>query len=291
MRTLTLLSLLVATPALAGTRTILVDGPRLRLSDVVGVVANDADLGPAPQPGMLRRLPRGRLAAYLSPARLRRLPSFVNIRTRRQRLDCKTFQQRVRGALRDRIEAGLRIQSVDCRHALTLPRGPLNFSARVTGRRRAGRLFAAVQLRAGGWPAQSLIVPVVVDGSISVLIAARDLPTGHALSRQAVRVEQRRASEVSSDVLSAATSLALWEPRSPLREGTILRASRLQRVPLVRRGARVTLVVQARGVRLTGTAEVREDGAKGVTVRVLCLKTRKLVKARVAGPGRVVMDL
>lgn len=277
--------------AQAAGKTILIEGPRLRLSDLVGPVANDADLGPAPPAGVLRRVPRGRLRALLSPRRLRRLPRFITVRTRSVRLDCKAFTRQVRAALAEALDSGLRIETVTCRGPLTLPKGPLDLTATFEGRRRAGKVFARLRLRVGQWPEQTLVVPLTVDGLISVLVTRRSLPMHRPISRAALRVEKRRASEVFADVLRADDTVEQFEPRGTLPAGTLLRKSRLAPVPVVRRGHRVTLTVLGAGVRLTGTAEVREDGTTGAMVRVICLKTRKLVKARVVGPGRVAVDL
>ncbi len=282
---------LVAAEADARARVIAIDGPRLRLSDLLGAVAQDADLGAAPLPGALRRVPRGRLTPYLSKGRRHRLRSFYTVRTRSQPLSCQRLTALLRGALKDKLQAGLAIQAVDCRRALTLPKGALTLQAELSGRRRAGRLYAQIALRAGDWPPQRLTLPITVDGMIDVVVLRQHVRARQRLAPTLLRVEKRRASQLPADTLLSVAEAWQWEPRGTLRAGAVLRKSQLKPVPVVRRGARVTVVVRMRGLRLSSSGQVREDAGRGQTVAVLCAKTRKLLRARVIGPTRVVVDL
>jgi len=56
-------------------------------------------------------------------------------------------------------------------------------------------------------------------------------------------------------------------------------------------GAMVTLAVILKGVRLTSRAVARQDGRRGDTILVLSKATNRLLRARVVGPRRVVVDL
>jgi flagella basal body P-ring formation protein FlgA len=275
----------------AEARVIDIDGPRLRLSDLLGAVSQDADLGAAPRPGALRRVPRGRLMAYLSKGVRRRLRRFYTVRTRSQSLGCAKLRGLLVRSLAGKLQAGLKVTSVDCRAALTLPRGPLTFHASLTGRRRAGRLYASVRLRAGSWPERQLTVPVTVDGMIDVVVLARDVRARQRLTSTDLRVVKRRASVVRDDTLSSVVEARQWEPRGTLKAGAVLSKAQLKPVPVVRRGARVTVIVRLPGIRLSSSGQVRQDAGRGQTVAVLCNKTRKLLRARVIGPTRVVVDL
>jgi flagella basal body P-ring formation protein FlgA len=297
MRSLTvaLLSFGLAQPSLAApkTRKVLVDGPTIQLSSLLGAVSKDVDLGPAAPAGRTRIISRG---AILQRLRLRKAPASwprqFRVVTRAQQLSCQKLQTLLARELGRTLRRGLSVKRVTCRQALVMPAGAIVARARLsTTQRQAGSLYAQLKLQVGGWPARRLIVPVFIDGQVPVLLAAKDLLAKQTLTRASVRIETRQASQLPSGVLMSLSELGQWEPASLIRSGEMLRKSLLKLRPLVRRGSRVTVSVRLPGVQVTIPGQVRQDGRKGDTVSVLCFNSRKLVRARVLSARRVQVDL
>ena len=286
---------LASAPGAAQASRIAVDGPLLRLSDLAGAIGADAELGPAPAPGQRRSISLG---AVLARLRAQRVTAPLGLRgpwiveTRSQRLSCARFSKMVRLELARNLARGLAVEEVDCRVPLLLPAGPLTMQARISDQgRRAGRLYAEVRVQVGRWPVRQVVVPVVVDGMIEVLIAAQELRPRTPLSSAVVQKVLRKASEVPADAFVSTQEIERWFPQTTLHKGELLRRAALKPVPLVRRGSRVVVAVRLPGLQLTSLGEVRQEGQKGDVVAVLCLSSRKLLRARVISARRVEVDL
>jgi flagella basal body P-ring formation protein FlgA len=283
------LLLLLAAPADAA--TIRVAGPRVLLTDVLGAGAVEGDLGPAPSPGLRRRVYRQQVIALLGAPSARRLPPFWQIETRAQSLSCAELTRRASAALGAGLPAGLSVESLSCGRPLLLPVGELQLTARLVGDRRAGRVAVQISVQAGQWPARVVSASATIDGQVPALVAAADLEAGALLTASTVRVERHRASALPSDAVAALDELVGKKLALRLRAGTILRRGNLVAVPIVRRGATVTISVNANGMRLTSRGVAREDGVRDDTINVLCSASNRLLKARVAEPNLVVVDL
>ena len=283
-------TILASTPCWAV--TVPIDGPRIRLADLVGVDLGGAlEVGPAPSPGSRRRIYR-REVAHLLGGRRGKLPRHWDVVTNRQQLSCKELARRVARSLEPSLRSGLAVTAVSCQRAMVLPAGSIKLTARLGGGTRwAGRLPVTVQIRAGAWPARTIMLQSQVDGLVPVVVAAADLRAGEVFGPGAVRLDSRRASTLPWDAICSTRELAGMKLNGRLRAGRVLRRGMLTPVPLVRRGAMLSLAVLLRGVRLTSRAVARQDGRRGDSILVLCKATNRLVRARIVGPRRVVIEL
>jgi flagella basal body P-ring formation protein FlgA len=269
-----------------------INGPRVRLVDLLPGAGDDVDLGPAPSPGSTRRIYRSAVLAALPPGFSRRLPNHFTVRTRKQELSCTQLVERVVQDLTARLRPGLKVTSVRCQRGLVLPRGPVSVRTMLTDRTRfAGALSAGVAVSVDTWPAQHLALQVTVDGQFPVLVAVNDIGPGDSLTPSVFRIERRLASAVHSDTVSSIAGTSGHSPRVRLPAGTILRQSHLKEIPLIVKGTAVTISVTLDGVHVTAQGIIREDGFMGRTVAVLSTNSQRLIRARVVGPRRVTVDL
>ncbi len=70
----------------------------------------------------------------------------------------------------------------------------------------------------------------------------------------------------------------------------VLRKSMVEVPPLVKKGDRVTLLVENPSFRITSAGEVKEDGRRGDRVRVLNISSKKEVHGRVLDNHTVQVD-
>lgn len=78
--------------------------------------------------------------------------------------------------------------------------------------------------------------------------------------------------------------------RRKISAKTVLRKDLVERRPLVERGDVVTVVLEARGFKITTAGEIRQKGARGDMVRVENLDSQKDVVARVVDKNTVRID-
>lgn len=71
---------------------------------------------------------------------------------------------------------------------------------------------------------------------------------------------------------------------------TVLRTSMISMPPVVNRGDVVKIVASSGAMTITATGLVKEQGRKGDMVRVVNTDSKRIVTARVAGPGTVEVD-
>ena len=143
----------------------------------------------------------------------------------------------------------------------------------------------------GAWPPRRLVVPVRFDGKIVVAVATRKLGPGEAVVADAVRIEQRLASTLPSDAVSAPEALQGTRVVRAMAPGDVFRKGSLAAIPLVRRGAAVTITTSTSGVRVSCRGVARMDGVRGATVPVLVQASGRLVRATVVGSHQVVIEL
>jgi len=281
--------LLLVMPISQARAVIRVVGPRIHLSDLVGQVATDVDLGPAPAPGYRRRIHRRQVRAALQGTLAIRLPRIFDVETRTRSIGCHALLRRVAAAARPHLATGLRVARIDCRRPLVLPLGPVKIDAQIAGGRRAGRRPVTLTIAAGTWPPRTYVVAATIDGAVSVVVAAVNLPAGRLIARKTVRLEQRDASTLPSDAIENLGDLEGMQLTAPISAGAPLRRGSMVATPIVRRSAGVTISVTMQGLRVSSRGVARQDGKLNETILVLCNSSR-LLKARVTGPHQVVVD-
>lgn len=291
MKALLGILLLFGTAAVDAKSTVWITGPRLMLSDIAGAVDNDVDLGPAPRAGQMRKVPIGLISNYLSKKTKRHLPRFIRVKTRSQTLSCEELQLKLSSALKNELADGLSVQNIRCYASIELPKGAIALEAHILGKRKVGGVSVQVKLKIGEWPTRKLVVPATIDGFINVYRSDKNFRANETINRSSLIKERVKASSAPHDTLKDINSLSDYEVKHSLSRGQILRMSMLKRIPLIRRGSYVALTVILNGLRVSSRGQVRQDAALGDTVNVLCLKSRKILQARVVSQRRVVVDL
>jgi flagella basal body P-ring formation protein FlgA len=166
---------------------------------------------------------------------------------------------------------------------------PAPLDARLTGQTRLpGRAVVRVSCPvAPGW---SVHLPVSVQASGEVLVAARPLPRGHRLQAGDLRRQTAELGALSGQYLlddAAAVGQAL---RRSLGAGERLTPGVLQAPVLVRRGDLVTLQVQSPGFVIRSSGRAMASGAQGDRIAVENPATRRVVQGTVTGEGSVAVE-
>lgn len=131
--------------------------------------------------------------------------------------------------------------------------------------------------------------PVVARARLraEVLVAARDIGAGAALTEADLRYEARDLS-ATPEAIGSLDATAGLVPRRALREGTLLQAKVLHEPVLVRRGQPVRIVARHGGaIAVESAGESLGQGKRGDAVRVRNLASGRVIEARVVGPDEV----
>lgn len=122
---------------------------------------------------------------------------------------------------------------------------------------------------------------------VSVPVLKRAVQSGDVIVKSDLKwanVEARRANihavQSNSDIVGMAA-------RRPLMPGRVLRQNDFEVPAVIEKGARVTMVLSAGGLRLTALGTALEDGGNGGFIRIKNVETRQTVQGRVLAPNLV----
>lgn len=156
-----------------------------------------------------------------------------------------------------------------------------------TSRPEQGRALVRVTCRRPAW---SLFVPVNVETEAEVLVAARVLARGSAVSPSDVRLERRRFPGVTENYVNSPAELSRYRLRRPVTSGALLSRDALELAPVVQRGSLVTLRAEAGGFKVDAAGRALADAAPGQRVRVQNATSLKVVEGVVDDSGIVRLD-
>jgi len=150
----------------------------------------------------------------------------------------------------------------------------------------SGTVMFTVQIEAGGQVVETRHVSARLRTAGPVCTARSDLRSGNLITEADV-VEER--GEVTSSSMPCSDALGM-SARSTLRAGSVLRSSSLKAPDVVKRGDRVVIEYISGVLRVTGVGEAKKDGAVGEWIQVRNTMSDALLKARVLGAGRVMVQ-
>lgn len=120
-----------------------------------------------------------------------------------------------------------------------------------------------------------------------IVVPLRDIPRGAVIAETELAYESVPAHRASATVATAIADLAGMEARRNLRAGEPVRFTDVKRPVLVAKGATVTMIFEAPGVKLSATGRAMAEGGMGQSITVLNPVSHRQIEAVVTGPGTV----
>ncbi len=174
---------------------------------------------------------------------------------------------------------------------LKLPAGEVSFEVAAPNRWEGwGRANLALIVRVNDRVERNISVPVEVEAFADTVVVLRALERGDVIGTADVTVQRRDLSTLTGRVYRSADEVVGKRARVPVRANMPLRGDQLEKVPLVKSGQLVTIIVENQTMRLTATGKARGNGADGDIVMVQNLGSLKEVPARVVDSGTVQVD-
>jgi flagellar basal body P-ring formation protein FlgA len=150
-----------------------------------------------------------------------------------------------------------------------------------------GRISVAVALFVGDQLVKRAVVSPNVRFSDRVVVTARALSKGDVIAREDLVLSTRDRAELPGDAIRDLESLVGLRTKRGLSGDQLVRSGDFESVPLVERGDRVMLVLEAGALRIQAAGEARERGAAGDWIRVVNLDSKREISGRVDPEGRV----
>lgn len=197
----------------------------------------------------------------------------------------RSFEERLEHFVRERVpgaEASIRVPPL----RVSAGERGLDPSFSIHPRQRlTGRVPVRLSLSQGARQVRSLVVPVEVETTRNVLVAARPIRIGDAIGKDAVVVQAVRGQALPDDALTEIDALRGLRAKRNIQVGSVIRGSRLQEAKLIRRGQRIKVVYQSAGLRMELMARAREDGNKGDWIEAENTESRSRVMGVVVADG------
>jgi flagellar basal body P-ring formation protein FlgA len=135
-----------------------------------------------------------------------------------------------------------------------------------------------------GW---RLYVPVRVKRLLPVVVLARPVAQGQALSVDDVRLEMREQGSLAQAGFAALDAVEGLQARRALSAGNVLAARDVMTPRLIKRGDPVVLVLQRDGIEVRMSGRALADGGLGDRIGVENTASRRALQGEVRANGEV----
>jgi flagella basal body P-ring formation protein FlgA len=288
---------------------VVVDQDAVRLSDIADLSGVDPfqrkTLGAivvagSPQPGQSRFVGIDYIRIRLKKAGVDTGSLFYNgsedvrITRRASALPAARIQRAVETAIRNRMpwkNEDVTISDITFDDTIHLPTGTLTY--RIVPKRNEdflGRTMLALHLFVDGEPVRRLWVNATVSVTSDVVTVIRPLGKNQPIKPADLSVERRDLAALPSDTISRIEDAMGNRTTRMIYPNTVLQRSMISSPPLVKRGDMVKIVANAGAMTITATGMVKQQGCIGETVRVVNTDSKRIITARVTGPGAVEVD-
>jgi len=140
----------------------------------------------------------------------------------------------------------------------------------------------------GGW---SLYVTARIDVFGPVLVARQPLARGTAIQETDLELVERNLSDMPYGYYTASQSIEGQLAKRTITSATVITPQMLQAPNLVKRGQRVTLIVETGPLKIRSTGKAMNDGKSGDLVSVKSDGSLRTVDGIVISPGVIKVAL
>ena len=285
----------------AGTRlrtSAIVEAGVVTLGDVLehAGVAAGAVVAPAPAPGKRGMIGVSRIYAVARANGLEWRPlrgaSRVIIRRASQRISRPVIEERLREALAEEAPGkSLRVTLAHRTVEINLPIGaPPTLVVEDLGYdRRRGRFSATLVAARGTVHESRTMLTGRAFPVVEVPALRRRVRRDEIIGEGDIEWIELRADRMPPYVVTDPADLVGLAPRRALRPGVPIRANDVRAPIVVAKGAKVSMTYRTPIMVLTVAGRAIEGGAMGATIRVLNIKSKRIIDATVAGSGLVTV--
>jgi flagella basal body P-ring formation protein FlgA len=276
---------------------VLIDGNSIRLGDIFNGAGTHAEkiIAYAPAPGRklvleatwLFRVARAFRVNWRPSSRLDR----AVVERRSQIIDTSRIIEIVLSALKenanlnDDVEIELDHQALRLFLPTNIP--PTIKTRSISYEPRSGRFSAVLSTLENSAGTKQFSVTGNAHKIVQVPILAQRLYTDDIIGKRDIVWKSMRISRLDPRTVLNSEKLIGMSPRRPIVAGRPIVTTEIQPPTLVRRGKRVTILLNTAHMRLTTLGKSLENGGKGDVVRIQNIDSGATIEATVIGPERV----
>jgi flagellar basal body P-ring formation protein FlgA len=221
-------------------------------------------------------------------------PRTVRITRRAASLPAKEIRRAVKAAILSRMpwkEEDVTIHDIRFDDSMALPTGRLTYRIEPTPHEEyIGRTILGLRLFVDGRPVRKLWVNATITVMAKVVTVIRPLGRYQHIQPADLALERRDLTKLPADTVRNLENAVGNRTTRMIYPHTVLESSMMTAPPLVRRGDIVKIIARSGPMTITATGLAKQQGSKGQMVHVANTDSRRVITARVTGPGTVEVD-
>ncbi|MBC8070365.1 MAG: flagellar basal body P-ring formation protein FlgA, partial [Deltaproteobacteria bacterium] len=194
------------------------------------------------------------------------LPARQQVRRSSTTIGVETLNEEVLAKLLAVLPLGVEVESVLGLRDVLVPIGEPRIEVKLGRLRRSTIVTVDVSVGTRRWATLRATVQLTGDAQTPVLVD--ELEPGTTVTDAHVQMRQVDLDSLPDNALVRADQLVGKRIRNRQRAAAPLRTSAAEELPIIARGAVVTMVSAMPGLRVTRKAVAQQEGAKGATIRV-----------------------
>ena len=185
----------------------------------------------------------------------------------------------------------LNIRKIEYKGNLTLPVGSVEYEV-VAPRQWEGWGHASLALiiRVDGHVKKNIPIWVEVEALSDMVVTTRQLEQGQVIRASDVALQKRDLATVGGKLCSKIEDVVGKRLKASVRGNMVLRSDQVERVPIIKNGQLVTIVLENELIRITASGRSKGAGAAGDLVVVQNLASHKDIPARVVDASTVKVE-
>ena len=221
-------------------------------------------------------------------------PREVRITRRAARLPASQIRRAVETAIRSRMpwkNNDVTIGDITFDDNIALPSGRLTYRIEPTPHEDyIGRTILGLRLFVDGKPVRKLWVKATITVMAKVVTVIRPLGKYQHIQPADLAMERRDLTKLPADTVLSLKDAVGNRTTRMIYPHTVLESKMMTSPPLVRRGDIVKIIARSGPMIITATGLAKQQGSKGEMVHVANTDSRRVITARVTGPGTVEVD-
>lgn len=129
-----------------------------------------------------------------------------------------------------------------------------------------------------------------IEALAQIVVAAEPLKKGLILQTQHLTLVTMDIDDIASPELDTSNLLGMQMTKAVMKGSPVLSAM-VEEVPIVKRGQKVKIVIEAGSLHLTATGLAHSDGILNQMIKIQNIESNKILYGRVSGPGVVEVTL
>jgi flagella basal body P-ring formation protein FlgA len=185
----------------------------------------------------------------------------------------------------------LKITRLTFDHEVTAPSGKIGF--RVTAPKHTdwlGPIPFCVHILVNGQDAVKVHAPATIEVWSDVVLAAKPLGRYQPIEAGDIVVRKMNQARVPANAIVRADQVLGLRARHNIAANCVLRNDQIESPPVVRRGDVVQMVAESEVLKVAVKAVAKENGAVGERIRVMNLRSRKIIYAQVLDKQTVQVE-